>query len=143
MPYSKQTWNDSSSGGTPLSAARLNHMEDGISDADTAAASAQTTAAAASSTATAALSAANAAQTAATAAQATANTAIPLSTVTAAGDMIVGTGAGAVTRVPVLADSRMFEADSTNPAGVKWGRKITVSSTAPAGPRVGDLWLKI
>jgi hypothetical protein len=28
--YSKQTWVDGSGGGTPLDAARLNHMEDGI-----------------------------------------------------------------------------------------------------------------
>lgn len=37
MPdYSQQTWADGSSGGTPLNAARLNHMEDGISNAATA-----------------------------------------------------------------------------------------------------------
>lgn len=30
MAYVKQTWVDGSTGGTPLSAARLNHMEDGI-----------------------------------------------------------------------------------------------------------------
>jgi len=30
MTYSKQTWADGPSGGTPLSAARLNHIEDGI-----------------------------------------------------------------------------------------------------------------
>lgn len=30
MPYIKQTWVDGSNGGTPISAERLNHMEDGI-----------------------------------------------------------------------------------------------------------------
>jgi hypothetical protein len=35
MAYSPQTWADGSGGGTPLTAARLNHMETGIEDADT------------------------------------------------------------------------------------------------------------
>jgi len=30
MGYTKQTWNDNASGGTPITAARLNHIEDGI-----------------------------------------------------------------------------------------------------------------
>lgn len=34
MTYTKQTWADGSGGGTPLSAPRLQHMEDGIDDAD-------------------------------------------------------------------------------------------------------------
>ena len=34
MTYSKQTWTDGSGGGTPLSAARLTVMEDGILAAD-------------------------------------------------------------------------------------------------------------
>lgn len=33
MPYTKQTWTDGEAGGTPLSASRLAHMEDGIYDA--------------------------------------------------------------------------------------------------------------
>lgn len=33
MPYDIQTWSDYPSGGTPISAARLNHMEDGIAAA--------------------------------------------------------------------------------------------------------------
>lgn len=32
MTYSKQTWTDGAGGGTPLSAARLTHMEDGIEE---------------------------------------------------------------------------------------------------------------
>lgn len=35
MPYSPQTWSDGSGGGTPLSAARLTHIETGVEDADT------------------------------------------------------------------------------------------------------------
>lgn len=34
MAYTKQTWVDGSAGGTPISAARLTHMENGIDDAD-------------------------------------------------------------------------------------------------------------
>lgn len=34
MAYTKQTWFNDPAGGTPLSAARLNHMEEGIDDAD-------------------------------------------------------------------------------------------------------------
>lgn len=30
MAYTKQTWKDGTGGATPLTAARLNHMEDGI-----------------------------------------------------------------------------------------------------------------
>lgn len=33
MAYSEQTWQDGSSGGTPVNAARLQHMEDGIAAA--------------------------------------------------------------------------------------------------------------
>lgn len=40
MTYDKQTWANGESGGTPLSASRLNHMEDGIEAADDAAAAA-------------------------------------------------------------------------------------------------------
>ena len=32
MAYEKQNWADGDDGGTPLSAARLNHMEDGIAE---------------------------------------------------------------------------------------------------------------
>lgn len=36
MPaYTQQTWADGSAGGTPINAARLNHMEDGISNSAT------------------------------------------------------------------------------------------------------------
>lgn len=42
MAYTKQTWTDGSTGGTPLSAARLNHVEDGV-EAAAAAADAEAT----------------------------------------------------------------------------------------------------
>lgn len=32
MAYAKQVWRDSETGGTPITAARLNHMEDGIEE---------------------------------------------------------------------------------------------------------------
>ena len=32
MAYTKQVWRDSETGGTPITAARLNHMEDGIEE---------------------------------------------------------------------------------------------------------------
>lgn len=32
MSYTKQTWADGSAGGTPLSATRLNHIEDGLAN---------------------------------------------------------------------------------------------------------------
>lgn len=35
MAYAKQTWQDGEAGGTPLSAARLNHIETGIDNAHT------------------------------------------------------------------------------------------------------------
>lgn len=65
MSYIKQTWADAPSTSTPLSAARLTHMEDGIAAADGAAVAASTAAAAAQSTADDAASAALAAQAAA------------------------------------------------------------------------------
>ena len=35
MAYTKQTWADGEEGNTPITAARLNHIEDGVSAADT------------------------------------------------------------------------------------------------------------
>lgn len=33
MAYTEQEWKDGRAGGTPITASRLNHMEDGIKDA--------------------------------------------------------------------------------------------------------------
>ena len=41
MAYETQTWADGEDGGTPITAEALNHMEDGIEQATTAAAAAQ------------------------------------------------------------------------------------------------------
>lgn len=85
--YDKQTWANNPEGGTPITAMRLNHMEDGIYDtsltadealttadaANAGAFAAQSTANAAQSTADAANTAASAAQSAAEAAQSTAD----------------------------------------------------------------------
>lgn len=65
MAYSQQQWSDYPTGGTPISAARLNHMEAGIAAAGSSAAAdaAQATANQANTTANSALTAANNAQT--------------------------------------------------------------------------------
>jgi len=46
--------------------------------------------------------------------------AIPLATITAKGDMIVGTGSGAVDNVAVGANGDVWTADSAQAAGAKW-----------------------
>lgn len=46
MPYAKQTWADGQAGGTPISAARLNHIEDGVAAATATAEAADTVTAA-------------------------------------------------------------------------------------------------
>jgi len=51
---------------------------------------------------------------------ATADAAIPKSTVTAKGDLIVATASGVVTRVGVGANTTVLTADSTTASGVKW-----------------------
>ena len=51
---------------------------------------------------------------------ATADAAIPKSTVTTKGDLIVATASGVVTRVGVGADTTVLTADSTTASGVKW-----------------------
>lgn len=50
----------------------------------------------------------------------TANAAIPKSTVTTKGDLIVATASGVVTRVGVGSNTQVLTADSTTASGVKW-----------------------
>lgn len=87
MAYTRASvlWKDWPDTSTPVTAAALNHVEDGLVTAAATADSAST--------------AASAASTAASAAQTTANAAIPKSVVTAAGDVIYATGNAAVTRL--------------------------------------------
>ena len=50
----------------------------------------------------------------------TADAAIPKSTVTTKGDLIVATASGVVTRVGVGSNTQVLTADSTTASGVKW-----------------------
>lgn len=138
MAYSKQTWNDTSAGGTPISATRLNYMETGIQDA---AADADTAASNASSALSAANDAVDTADAAAAAAAAITGAFTP-SYFTAKGQIITATGNGTAAYLSVGANGRVLEADSSQVGGVKWGRKITNSATAPPLPSTGDLWLQ-
>jgi hypothetical protein len=75
--------------------------------------------------------------------------AIPDSTITAVGDLIVGTGAGTYAALTVGANDTVLVADSLAPAGVKWAipalgvegvtgtSPITVDNTDPLNPIVG------
>lgn len=85
--------------GTPLNATNLNHMDDGIFNAQAAADDAQADATQALADAAAAQIDADAAQVTATSALATAQAAVPKGTVLAAWDLIVGSGSGTVTRL--------------------------------------------
>lgn len=142
MAYTPQTWVDNPGGGTPLNATRLNHMETGIDGANDNADSALSAANTASSNASSAQTTANTANSTAGTALTTANAAVPKSLIEAKGDLVVGSASGVAGRLPVLADERFLEADSAETLGLKWGRKITVSDTAPPGPRAGDIWLQ-
>lgn len=57
---------------------------------------------------------------------------IPSSVVTAAGDLIVGTAAGAVARLAVGATGQVLTADSTQTDGMKWANAGTGSVTSVA-----------
>lgn len=91
-------------------------------------------------------------------------TKVALSTITAKGDLILGTGSGAVARQGVGTDGQILMADSTQTNGVKWSaasyvaqsngtvtfastssgvvRNIYVNTTDPTGGADGDVWLK-
>jgi len=62
---------------------------------------------------------------------ATANAAIPKSTVTTKGDLIVATASSTVTRVAVGANNTILTADSTAASGVKWAATAADTSINP------------
>jgi hypothetical protein len=62
---------------------------------------------------------------------ATANAAIPKSTVTTKGDLIVATASSTVTRVAVGANDTILTADSTAASGVKWAATAADTSINP------------
>ena len=119
--------------GTPLTAANLNHLEDGIVDVETAAAAAQNTANQAVSAAATAQNTANQAVSAAATAQNTANAAIPKSVVTTNGDLIRGSGPAAVTRIPPGTANHVLMMSSGIP---DWGRNLVLFT----GKRTNTNW---
>jgi hypothetical protein len=80
---------------------------------------------------------------------------VPRSLVDAKGDLLVGSGADALLRLPVGTDDQMLVADSSQPSGLRWYTttagagiegdgisKIVVSDTFPTGLEIGDFWLR-
>jgi hypothetical protein len=65
---------------------------------------------------------------------ATADAAIPKSTVTTKGDLIVATASGTVTRVGVGSNTQVLTADSTTASGVKW-------AAASGGGSIPDIFM--
>ena len=65
---------------------------------------------------------------------ATADAAIPKSTVTTKGDLIVATASGVVTRVGVGSNTQVLTADSTTASGVKW-------AAASGGGSIPDIFM--
>ena len=98
MPYTKQTWQDNNTA-YPVSAQRMNNVEDGIDVAHDLA---------------------EAAGAAADAAQATANTKVGLSVVDAKGDLLVGTAPDAISRQALGANGQVLTVDTSTSTGVKW-----------------------
>jgi len=75
------------------------------------------------------------------------------SIVDAKGDLIAATANDTVTRLGVGSDGEVLTADSSQTSGLKWSSlgtgyiqgdgiaKVTVGTTAPTGPAVGDVWI--
>lgn len=60
---------------------------------------------------------------------------------TSKGQLAVGTGDGTNTLLNVGELNRILQADPTTSAGIRWGMKITPSTTQPVSPVDGDVWL--
>ena len=68
--------------------------------------------------------------------------------ISAAGDLIVGTGANAFTALHKAGTlpmgptwSQRILVDTSDAPGVKWGPTVTVGTVAPTSPQPGDIWL--
>lgn len=148
MAYVKQTWVNGPSGNTPLSADRLNHMEDGIEDADTRLTAAE---AAIDGKADATHEHDVYAFQPVTSSTRPANpfpgqniyetdtglhlmwrddistwilTAVPSNIMDAKGDLIVGSANDTSSRLAVGADGSVLMADSSETLGVRWGSGV-------------------
>ena len=87
MPYTRQTWLNDAVGNTPISANRLNHIEQGIYDATGSAEQAENDASIALASASPAATQAATADANASLAQQTANSAIPRATILGKGEL--------------------------------------------------------
>lgn len=139
MPYTKQVWQDLSLD-HPLSAVRMNYIEQGIENATTKAETADAKAIRPLNQLTAptadvslnnkkitSLATPTAGSDAATKDYVDGNGGVILSTVTAKGDLLVATAAGALARLGAGADGQLLVVDPTQPTGVRWANKPTLS----------------
>jgi hypothetical protein len=88
-----------------------------------------------------------------TATQTALNAKADKSTLTSKGDLYVATAASTITRLGAGNDGEVLTVDSSQTAGLKWSAgasgyiqgdgivKITVGSTQPTTPQVGDIWV--